>query len=128
MPSAPDTQFDVPTGALRTRIDRRGAAVVVHVAGEVDLSSAAGLDQRLDEAERLVPQPVPVVLDLTDVTFLASVGLSLLIDHDRRCTQAGSALRVVAANRAVVRAIAVTGLTDTVTVVSTLAEALEETA
>jgi len=111
-------------GPLRMRREIRDTAVVVHVAGELDLVSAPILDQELTEVERLVPVPVPVVLDLTEVTFLASVGLSLLIDHDRRCSEAGSALRVVAVNRPVVRAIAVTGLADTVTVVSSIAEAI----
>lgn len=111
-------------GPLRIRRESRDAAVIVHVAGELDLASAPILDQELTAVEQLVPLPVPVVLDLAEVTFLASVGLSLLIEHDRRCAEAGSALRVVAVNRPVVRAIAVTGLADTVTVVSSIAEAI----
>jgi hypothetical protein len=46
--------------------------------------------------------------------------------HDERCGAAGRALRVVANGSAVLRPIALTGLRTVVTVMGTLADALEE--
>src|SRR5690349_8204655 len=51
---------------------------VVHAAGEVDLTSASRLDDVLDEVAG-ASMSGPVVLDLTSVTFLSSVGLGLLV-------------------------------------------------
>jgi len=112
---------------LRVRSEKCGDAVVVHVVGELDLVSAPVLDELLIEAEAEAGSaPAPLVLDLTGVTFMASAGLALLMKHDERCAAAGRALRVVANGSAVLRPIALTGLKTVVTVMGTLADALEE--
>jgi anti-sigma B factor antagonist len=98
--------------------------VVVHAAGEIDLVSASKLGDALDGVEPR-PQPAgPVVVDLTEVTFLGSVGLSLLVKHNQRHRDAGGMLRVVTGNRLVARAIAMTGLTETLNVFDTLDQAV----
>lgn len=107
-------------------LEVRDEAVIVHVSGEVDLVTVPVVDEQLTEAVRVAP-PAPVVLDMTNVVFLASAGLSLLIKHARGCAEAGTSLRVVAADRAVLRAIDITGLAGTMTVVSTVEEALTAT-
>lgn len=119
-------QFDNPASLLRVRPEKRGNAVVVHVTGELDLASAPVLDELLVETEGGDALSVPLVLDLTGVTFMASAGLSLLMKHEERCRAAGHALRVVANDRAVLRPIDLTGLTAVVTVVDTLTDALDE--
>lgn len=98
--------------------------VVVHAAGEIDLASAPKLREALDGIEVRPAAKGPVVLDLTAVTFLGSVGLSLLVEHSRRHRDAGGVLRVVAGNRFVARAIVMTGLSDVLTVFDTLDEAV----
>lgn len=113
-----------PAEPLRVHREMHGDAVVVHISGEVDLITAPVVDAQLAEAEETVGSSALVVVDMTGVTFLASVGLSLLVEHDRRCSRAGTPLRVVATNRAILRAIAVTGLDKELAVTSTLAEAL----
>jgi anti-anti-sigma factor len=50
-----------------------------------------------------------VVVDLTDLTFMASVGLSILIEQDRLYLDVDVDLRVIAGNRTVARAITMTG-------------------
>jgi anti-sigma B factor antagonist len=98
--------------------------VVVFAAGEIDLVSASKLCAVLDELDARPAPPAVVVVDLTKVTFLGSVGLSLLVEQDRRCRDAGGDLRVVTGNRLVARAIAMTGLSETLTLFDTLDDAV----
>jgi anti-anti-sigma factor len=66
-----------------------------------------------------------MVVDLTEVTFLASAGLQILLEHEQRCRDIDIDLRVVVNNRSVVRTIVLTGLTEVLGVRASLAEALE---
>jgi anti-sigma B factor antagonist len=66
--------------------------LTVGVVGEVDMSTAPRLLEILDavsEASRLV------VVDLTEVSFLDSSGLNVLVKAQRRLAPRGIALRVV---------------------------------
>jgi anti-sigma B factor antagonist len=85
-------------------------SVVVRAAGELDMLTAPTLSRQLELAEAIVVPPAPVVLDLTGITFLSSAGLTVLLNHHKRCTQLGSSLEVVATSRAVTRPLTVTGL------------------
>lgn len=116
---------DTQRGDL-VRVQHRavGPGVVVDVAGEVDLGTAPRLVEELAVARAQASPPGPVVIDLTAVTFIASVGLSILIAHHRLCHQEDLELRVVAGNRMVARTINRTGLDQTLTVFPTLTEAL----
>ncbi|MFL6122182.1 STAS domain-containing protein [Actinophytocola sp.] len=109
---------------LRVHQEARGGAVVVRVVGDVDLATAPALDAHLCRAQEQLTPPTPLVLDLTGVEFLASAGLSELIKHSQRCATIGSRLIVVAAHRPVLRAMEVTGLTDTIAVVASVDDAL----
>jgi anti-sigma B factor antagonist len=82
-------------------------ARVMHVVGEVDTLTAPVLRSRLDEQVSAVRL---LVLDLSDVTFLGSAGLAVLVaakdDADRR----RHTLRLVPGSRIVTRALEATGL------------------
>lgn len=123
-----DETADVPPPSelLRVWQERAGetAHVIVRAAGEIDLTSAAKVDDLFDEIEARPPVPRCVILDLTGVTFLSSAGLSLLIKTDRRMRDAGGSLFVVAGNRLVTRAITRTGLADVLTLFGTPDEAV----
>jgi anti-sigma B factor antagonist len=92
-------------------------SVVVRAGGELDLRTAPILNKQLELAEAIVVPPAAVVLDLTEITFLGSAGLSVLLRHHERCTEMGSGLRVVPGGRAVSRPLAMTGLDKVLTVV-----------
>src|SRR2546423_586609 len=90
-----------------------GKALVVTVAGEIDLFTvdrfrgavAAGFED-LRDGEILV-------IDLTEVTFLASQGLQALVDATQAAQQWREPLRIVVDHtRPVIRPIQVTGLDD----------------
>ncbi|TDV43097.1 STAS domain-containing protein [Actinophytocola oryzae] len=109
---------------LTVRKDLRDEALVVHVAGEVDLATTLSLGEELAGVEHTVSPPARIVVDTTDVTFLASAGLSLLMDLHQRCAGAGVELRVVAGNRVVRRTLDLSGLTPILNVVDDMDAAL----
>jgi anti-anti-sigma factor len=115
------TDDDVP---FRTTRESVGAAVVVHVAGELDCATADELSECLGGAVRAVDPPAPVVVDLTDLSFLGAQGIGLLLDHQDRCVSRGSALVVVANTAAVLRPLRALELTDVLTVRSCIEETL----
>ena len=104
-----------------------GTAVVVRLAGEVDLATAehAGDQLRAAEAVAVVDAPAVVVLDLTQVTFLGSVGLAMLVEHNQLCSELGSRLCVIVGDSpAAWRPIKIATLDTVLTIVSSVDEAL----
>jgi anti-sigma B factor antagonist len=76
--------------------------------GEVDCTTAPAFQER---AEQLLDAGArEVTLDLTEVTFLDSAGLCALALLHRRATAGSIGLRVLAATRAVIRPMEITGL------------------
>lgn len=84
--------------------------VVLEVDGEIDTLTAPRLEADLVSAlDSGGAEGTSVIVDLTNVTFLASSGLAVLIYGARRATAAGRRLHVVAATRSVTRPMSVTG-------------------
>jgi anti-sigma B factor antagonist len=98
-----------PTTDLVT-IDVAGSAsaVCLTVVGEVDSSSAPSLRSAVDSA--LAGGPRELTVDLDGVTFLDSAGLCVLAGAHRQASERGTALRVLASSRAVIRPLQITGL------------------
>lgn len=93
---------------LDVAVDRpRDGVVVLHVAGEVDLLTAAALGEHI--RAHLDPSRV-LVLDLSGVSFLGSAGLAEIVSTSQEGTESGSRLMLVATSRAVLRPMEVTGL------------------
>jgi anti-sigma B factor antagonist len=97
-------------------------ARVLHVVGEIDTLTAPLLRAQLDGQ---IPQVPLLVLDLTEVTFLGSAGLAVLVaakddaeTHDHR-------LRIVPGSRIVVRALEATGLLGIFDIADGVPQALE---
>lgn len=82
-------------------------ATVVHVVGEIDTLTAPVLRAQLDEHIPAVPL---LVLDLSDVTFLGSAGLAVLVAGKDAADARGHTLRLVCGSRIVTRALEATGL------------------
>ena len=94
---------------------------VVSVSGVVDMLTSPKLETAIDVA--LGQQPAGVVVDFTDVEFLASAGMGVLVAaHDK----AGSdvTLRVVADGPATSRPLKLVGIADIVSLHPSLDEAL----
>ncbi|BBX46937.1 STAS domain-containing protein [Mycobacterium cookii] len=97
---------------------------MVSIGGEVDLSTAPAFEAAITTA--LEEQPPVLVIDLSDVTFMASVGLRILVatqDENRDAVR----VAIVANSSATARPIQMTGLDEIISLYPTLDEALSAT-
>jgi anti-sigma B factor antagonist len=106
---------------FRTRTIPLGAGVqVVSAEGELDLHTAP----QLDEALRSTSRP-RVVLDVTDVPFLDSTALGVIVAAQKRMQAEGGQLVVAAGNPTVLRVLSITGLDCSLTIRTSLSEAMQ---
>jgi anti-anti-sigma factor len=91
---------------------------VTRVTGEIDLAGVDRIRAELDVQLELRP-PV-LVVDLTDVTILGSLGIAALLEAHHRATAAGVRFAVVASHRSVVHPLRLTEVDRVLTVVPTL--------
>lgn len=96
------------TDIVRIDVAAHGPAVHVTAVGEIDSSSAPALERCLDAV--LAGELTRLTIDLRDVTFLDSAGLCVLAAAHKRTREQDVALRVLAASRAVIRPLQITGL------------------
>jgi anti-sigma B factor antagonist len=95
---------------------------VITVAGEIHVSTAPEFSRLLNDA--IGDGRVQVVLDLTDVEFIDSTGLSVLLNGLRRVTRAGGRMALVCTNPTVLRLFVITRLDSTFQIVDTRAAAV----
>ncbi|NAZ87757.1 ANTAR domain-containing protein [Kineococcus indalonis] len=76
-----------------------GRVPVLRVSGDVDLASAPAFSAAVAGAVEEAEPPHPVVVDLSEVGYLGSVGVSVLTSAHRRCERGGTPLRVVLGTR-----------------------------
>jgi anti-sigma B factor antagonist len=95
---------------LQVATERNGAGIVVRATGEVDMNTVALFRDALVRACDQAPPSTPIVADLTDVTFLSSAGLTVLLEMHHRCRDRDTPLCVKVAHRTVVRALEITGV------------------
>ena len=105
----------------------RPEAVLVHVKGEIDSSTAGELRSQLEAAlQQAGAQPSRLlVVDLQYVTYFGSAGLNAVLDCHKQGLRAGTSVRLVADNDLVVRPIEVTNLDALLELYPTLPDALE---
>jgi anti-sigma B factor antagonist len=108
---------------LQVHLEKSDDVPVVRVVGEIDLATAPDLRDKLAE----IPSDVgTVIVDLSEVTFLDSTGLSVLVATWKRFDESGGgAFRLVVNQPAVQRVLDVTGLVQVFAVFPTLKEALQ---
>lgn len=103
-------------------VEQRGSALVLHVVGELDLVTTPILSEASNTA--LQSRPPVLVIDLTGVTFLASVGMSAIVAAHEAGGET-TKVRVVGGSRDTLRPIRVTGLDNLLSVYPDLPSALE---
>jgi anti-sigma B factor antagonist len=100
-----------------------GATAVVTIDGELDSQRAETLRGALLEAA--APDVVALLLDLSEVTYLDSAGVHLLLELDRALSRRGQALHLVRPQRRTpAYVLEITGLADGIAVHPDLAAAL----
>ncbi|MBY4127613.1 STAS domain-containing protein [Rhodococcus fascians] len=109
---------------LEITSERNRDAIVLHIRGEVDLATSAELAHHIDAA--VTESPIAVIVDLSKVSFLASVGMSVLVSARRRAC-CSTALVVVASGPATTRPMHLVGLDAAVPIFTDVRSALEAT-
>lgn len=125
-PTLRSTSRDVPRAGLRlsTEAEPEGL-VMVRVAGEVDLCTAAVLQDHLNEV--LQSRCTTLVIDLSKVGFLGVAGLRTLVAVHTEALTRGVELRLAACSHPVRRAFAVTGVTHMFTAYPDLLDPVQAT-
>jgi anti-sigma B factor antagonist len=99
-----------------------GDAVILSIAGTVDMAAAPPLAEHVREVLRR--RPPLTIFDLTDVDFLASAGMSVIMEADRIISEAGASFRVVADGHVTARPMQLMGIDDLLEIYPTLDAAL----
>lgn len=103
-------------------VDNPDASVVISVRGNLDIDSAPVLTTTLD---RILDRAAPrVVVDLSEVQFCDSTGLSAFVLSHNRATDTGGWLRLAGPNQFLFGLLETVGLTTRIGVYPTVAEAL----
>ena len=118
------------TEPLMTSVEHRYGVTVLAVGGEMDMVTAPRFEKAIDDM--LADDPLALVIDLTEVTFLASAGLRLLATANerfvlatanKRCGESGG-FAVVAGAPATIRPIELTDLHEVFDLYLSLDDAL----
>ncbi|OBH74816.1 anti-anti-sigma factor [Mycobacterium scrofulaceum] len=99
-----------------------GDAVVLQVSGVVDIITAPSLATHIDVA--LAGTPAVLVIDLTEVDFLSSAGITVLVEVHRLTENSPTSLRVAADGSATSRPLRIVGLDEFIDLYPTVDEAL----
>jgi anti-anti-sigma factor len=98
-------------GVLRVRLEPNGKELVVRVSGELDIASAKTFADELRQASD--SDASAVILDLSEVSFIDATGIRALVFAAARSRSNGDRLRMRRGSASVVRALAVSGLEQT---------------
>ena len=107
--------------AITTSVEHRDDITLLTVGEVVDLATAPVLEEAIDGL--LAKGPKALIVDLSGVTFLASVGLRLLVSTHEKVSESGQ-FAVVASGPITSRPIQLTKLDEVFAMYPTLDEAL----
>lgn len=99
---------------LKVDVSRVDHAHLLTVRGELEMASALGLAAPLTEIAG--DGDGPVLLDLSDLTFMDSTGMSVLLNARRRLTRQGRSMAIVCPEGPVRRVFELTNMVDTLRV------------
>ncbi|HWF72676.1 MAG TPA: STAS domain-containing protein [Solirubrobacteraceae bacterium] len=107
---------------FRLDVRRTDEATVVAVSGELDLVSSTALEEALEELD--ASKPGFIVLDLTEVDFMDSAGLAVVVRAHQRAESAGRQFGLISASPQIRRLLSLTGMDERLTVAQTSEELL----
>jgi anti-sigma B factor antagonist len=107
--------------ALTIRVQQEPAHTLVTLSGDIDISTAGQLRERLTA---LAARGRPLVIDLNPVTFIGASGLGVLAHAASRATAHGTRLHVVSDRYQTRRLFRITGLHHHIPLSRTVDEAL----
>jgi anti-sigma B factor antagonist len=106
---------------ITTSVAHHEGVSVVSIGGEIDLSTAPAFEAAISGA--LDKDPPVLVIELSDVSFMASVGLRILAATHEKVGKSGQ-VAIVANNAATSRPMQLTGLDKVMSMYPTLDDAL----
>lgn len=93
--------------ALTITTNKREDATVVAPTGEVDVSNASELRDAVDAA---LAQGLPVELDMSNVSYIDSTGIGVLVGAAHRASEGGTTFSVLSPQRNVARVLDLLGV------------------
>jgi anti-sigma B factor antagonist len=100
---------------FRLEVRSQGKATIIAVSGELDLASSPALQEELDRVS--ASDADLLIIDLRDLDFMDSTGLSVLVRAHQRAEEQGRQLAMVKGPQQVQRLLSLTGVADRLTVV-----------
>jgi anti-sigma B factor antagonist len=107
---------------FRVDVRTEGRAAIIAVSGELDLASAPALESELEQAGRSDSELL--VLDLRELEFMDSTGLSVIVNAHQRLSDDGRSLALIRGPQQVQRLLDLTGVAERVTLANTPEEIL----
>jgi anti-sigma B factor antagonist len=104
--------------------ERHAEIGVVAAAGEVDLATVPALRQTI--SEQIAEGTSFLLVDLSDVTFIDSTGLGVLVGAGKKVAGVGGSMRIVCDNPRILRLLALTGLSRALGVHHTREDAMAD--
>jgi anti-sigma B factor antagonist len=108
---------------FRVEVANKGEAAVIRVSGELDLASSPALEEELARVSS--SEASLVIVDLRDLEFMDSTGLSVLVRGHQRAAENSQRFGVVNGSQQVQRLLSLTGVADRLVLADTPDELLE---
>ena len=97
-----------------TVFEKQGNTLTVRPKGRLDTVSSPVLDR---EVQPYVADVQEIIFDFTDVDYISSGGLRVLLGLEQNLEQRGGEVRVIHANSSVLKILDLVGFSEVVTVV-----------
>ncbi len=101
---------ETQAGRYVVQLERTPDGMVVTIEGEIDIDNAGRLEETVGDLLR--QGDVDLVFDMAAVSFIDSVGISVIVDAYKKATDAGGTLALRAPVPAVRRMLEITGLEE----------------
>ena len=95
---------------------------VIPFAGDLDAHTAPMLQKAVDRTLAVAPSRV-LIIDLSDVAFIDSSGLSVIVGAHKRLSDAGAGVKLVVGSPQVTKVLGLTGLDAVIPTFLTVADA-----
>jgi anti-sigma B factor antagonist len=109
---------------FRVEAHTQDQAYVLAVSGELDLAAASSLEEELNQA--LDSDSQVIVIDLQDLEFIDSTGLSVLVRAHQRAQEQDLQLGLVNPGAQVERLLSLTGLAQRLTLEQSVVDQLSQ--
>lgn len=117
-PSQPESSVGEES---RLSSESRDGVAIVKASGYLDVTTRGELDEQLADARR---QQNWVILDLTDVRFLDTSTVAVIVSHWKKLEARGGKLMLAGAQQRYIRALWITGLASRMSLYDDVEEAI----